>query len=59
MSARLRSRALQSDVWPLFGDGKLKVIVDSTFPLADAAGAHKRLETSQHIGKILLEVQGG
>jgi len=53
------ARALQSDVWPLFGDGKLKVVVDSTFPLADAAGAHKRLETSQHIGKILLEVQGG
>ncbi len=53
------ARELQASVWPLFGEGKLKVIVDSTFPLADAAAAHKRMETSQHIGKILLDVHGG
>ena len=53
------ARELQADVWPLFNAGKLKVVVDSTFPLADAAGAHRRMETSQHIGKILLEVNGG
>ena len=52
------ANALQQHVWPLFDAGKLKVVVDSTFALADAADAHRRLETSQHIGKILLEVHG-
>ena len=50
--------ALQAKVWPLFDAGKLKVVVDSTYPLADVAEAHRRLETSRHIGKILLEVGG-
>jgi putative PIG3 family NAD(P)H quinone oxidoreductase len=48
--------ALQSKVWPLFDAGKLKVVVDSTYKLDDVAEAHRRLETSRHIGKILLEV---
>jgi len=52
------ANALQQHVWPLFDAGKLKVVVDSTFALADAADAHRRLETSQHIGKILLDVNG-
>ena len=50
---------LQRDVWPLFAAGKLKVVIDSTFALADAADAHRRGETSRHIGKILLEVRHG
>ena len=50
------ARALETKVWPLFGAGKLKVVVDSTFPLAQAADAHRRLETSQHVGKIVLTV---
>ena len=50
------ARALESKVWPLFGAGKLKVVMDSTFPLAQAADAHRRLETSQHVGKIVLTV---
>jgi NADPH2:quinone reductase len=53
------ARELQAQAWPLFGAGKLKVVIDSTFPLAEAAAAHQRMETSQHIGKILLEVGGG
>jgi NADPH:quinone reductase len=32
------------------------VVMDSTFPLAQAADAHRRLETSQHVGKIVLTV---
>jgi putative PIG3 family NAD(P)H quinone oxidoreductase len=48
--------ALQSKVWPLFDAGMLKVVVDSTYKLDDIAEAHRRLETSRHIGKILLEV---
>ena len=51
-------RELHARAWPLFASGALKVVVDSTFPLADAAGAHRRMESSQHIGKILLEVAG-
>ena len=50
------ARALQEKVWPLFGTGRLKVVIDSTFPLAQAAEAHRRMETSQHIGKIVLTV---
>jgi NADPH2:quinone reductase len=48
------ARALEEKVWPLIASGKVKVVVDSTFPLAKAADAHRRLETSDHIGKIVL-----
>jgi len=48
------ARALEDKVWPLFGTGRIKVVMDSTFPLAQAADAHRRLETGQHIGKIVL-----
>jgi NADPH:quinone reductase len=50
------ARAVETNVLPLIASGKVKVIIDSTFPLADAAGAHARMETSQHIGKIVLLV---
>jgi putative PIG3 family NAD(P)H quinone oxidoreductase len=48
------ARALEERVWPLLATGKVKVVIDSTFPLAEAAAAHRRLETSQHVGKIVL-----
>jgi NADPH:quinone reductase-like Zn-dependent oxidoreductase len=41
-------------VWPLFARGRVKAVTDSTFPLADAAGAHARMEEGHHIGKVLL-----
>jgi NADPH:quinone reductase len=50
------ARALEAKVWPLIAAGKVKVVMDSTFPLAQAADAHRRLETSQHVGKIVLTV---
>jgi NADPH2:quinone reductase len=50
------ARALESKVWPLLVSGKVKVVMDSTFPLAKAADAHRRLETGEHIGKIVLVV---
>lgn len=50
------ARALESKVWPLLANGRIKVVMDSTFPLARAADAHRRMETSQHIGKIVLTV---
>jgi NADPH:quinone reductase len=48
------ARALESKVWPLLAAGKIKVVLDSTFPLARAADAHRRLETSAHVGKVVL-----
>lgn len=46
--------AVEDRVWPLLGDGRLRPVVDSVFPLADAAQAHRRMESSAHRGKILL-----
>lgn len=43
-------------VWPLIESGKLAPVMDSTFPLSEAAAAHARMESSDHIGKIVLEV---
>jgi len=48
------ARGLLEDVWPLIEAGKIKPVIDSTFPLADAAKAHARMESSVHIGKIVL-----
>lgn len=50
---------IADNAWPLFADGELSPVMDMTFPLADAAGAHARMENGQHIGKIVLEVAGG
>jgi NADPH2:quinone reductase len=46
--------ALHEKVWPLLEAGRCKPIIDSTFPLAEAAKAHARMESSAHIGKIVL-----
>jgi NADPH2:quinone reductase len=50
---------LRQAVWPLIAAGKVKPVMDSTFDLADAADAHARMESSGHIGKIVLTVAGG
>ena len=42
--------------WPLVEAGKLRPVMDQAFPLADAAGAHARMEAGAHIGKIVLKV---
>ena len=46
--------ALLKEVWPLLDAGKIRPVVDSTFPLADAQKAHARMAGSGHVGKILL-----
>ncbi|HET7814560.1 MAG TPA: NAD(P)H-quinone oxidoreductase [Candidatus Baltobacteraceae bacterium] len=51
------AQALLKNVWPLLpAKTTIKPLVDSTFPLEKAAEAHKRMEASSHIGKIVLEV---
>jgi len=50
------ARQLEDKVWPLLEARSVKPLIHSTFPLADAAGAHALMESSRHIGKILLEV---
>jgi NADPH2:quinone reductase len=47
---------LRSVVWPLFEAGRLKPMVYATFPLSQVADAHALMESSQHIGKIVLTV---
>src|SRR5882672_7915639 len=46
--------ALRKDVWPLLEKGTVKPVVYRTFPLADAAAAHALMESSEHVGKIVL-----
>jgi NADPH2:quinone reductase len=50
------ARALEEQVIPLVVAGKIKVPIDGTYPLAQAAEAHARMESSAHIGKIVLTV---
>ncbi|MFU8898807.1 MAG: NAD(P)H-quinone oxidoreductase, partial [Roseinatronobacter sp.] len=47
---------LEREVWPLLAAGRLAPVMDSEFALEDAALAHERMETSAHIGKIVLRV---
>jgi NADPH:quinone reductase len=50
------AEALRDQVWPLLAAGTIAPVMDSTFPLDQAAEAHRRLESSGHIGKIVLTV---
>ena len=50
------ARAVETQVLPLIARAQVKPVMDLRFPIRDAAGAHRRMETSQHIGKIVLDV---
>ena len=50
------ARSLRERIWPLVEAGRIKPVLYKTFALADAAAAHKLMESSQHIGKIVLTV---
>jgi NADPH2:quinone reductase len=50
--------AIEAKVMPLLREGRVKPLIDSTFPLEKAADAHRRMESSEHIGKIVLMVSG-
>jgi NADPH:quinone reductase len=47
---------VERHVWPMVANGALRVVIDSEYPLDDAAAAHARMESSGHIGKIVLKV---
>jgi len=49
------ARAVEDKALPLIADGQVKILVDSTFPLSEAAKAHERLDQS-HIGKIVIKI---
>ncbi|WP_293944478.1 NAD(P)H-quinone oxidoreductase [Sphingomonas sp.] len=47
---------LAKTVWPYVEGNRLKPVIDATFPLAEAAAAHARMESGEHVGKIVLEI---
>lgn len=53
------ARQLREHAWPLFAQGKIKPVIHQVFPLAQAAQAHALMESSTHVGKIVLQVQPG
>ncbi len=50
------AQQLRDVVWPLLSQGKIAPVMDSTFKMTEAASAHSRMESSAHIGKIVLAV---
>lgn len=51
------ARNLEENIWPLFASGKIKPVIDEVFPAAKAADAHKLMESSTHMGKIVLSFE--
>ncbi len=52
------ARELRERVWPLLAAGQIKPVIYKTFPLEEAAAAHALMESSAHVGKIMLRVAG-
>ena len=52
----LLAQEIAQNVWPLVEQGELRPVMDRRFPLAEAAAAHARMESGEHIGKIVLEM---
>ncbi len=52
------AQALETKVWPLIASGQVKPVIHTTMPLAEAAEAHRLMESSAHIGKIMLVADG-
>jgi NADPH2:quinone reductase len=53
--ARL-GQELRERVWPLYASGRIRPVIDSVYPLADAWKSHERLEARAHTGKLLLQM---
>ena len=52
------AREVEAHVWPMIAAGHFAPVIDSEFPLVEAAAAHARMESSGHTGKIVLKVEG-
>lgn len=52
----LIAQELSAVVWPVLSAGKIRPVIDSTFPLAEAAAAHARMDSGAHAGKIMLTI---
>ena len=52
------AEGLRENVWPYLDSGRIHPVMDSEFPLSEASEAHRRMESSEHIGKIVLRVGG-
>lgn len=52
----LLAQEIAANVWPLVAEGRLRPVIDRTFPLAEAAAAHARMEAGDHVGKIVLQM---
>jgi putative PIG3 family NAD(P)H quinone oxidoreductase len=50
---------IEREVWPHLEAGRIRPVIHSTFPLTDAAGAHRLMDSGEHVGKIVLEVGKG
>ena len=50
------ARLVREKAWPLIEAGSIRTVIDRTFPLVEVAAAHRLMESSQHIGKILLTI---
>jgi NADPH2:quinone reductase len=48
------ARKLEKNIWPLLASGQIKPIINKVFPVGEAAEAHRLMESSEHIGKIVL-----
>ena len=53
------AQQLREHAWPLFAQGKIKPVIHQVFPMEQAAEAHALMESSTHVGKIVLQVQPG
>jgi NADPH2:quinone reductase len=52
------AKGLEEHIWPLIDSGKIKAVIHSVFPAAKAADAHRLMESSEHMGKIVLSFEG-
>jgi NADPH:quinone reductase len=51
------AKDIHEKVWPIFAEGKFKPVIFTTFPMEEADKAHQLMESSRHIGKIILEMK--
>lgn len=49
---------VEARVWPLIREGKVRPVLDRVFPMEEVAEAHRRMERSEHVGKIVLKIGG-